>query len=120
MKANLTIQDWLDVGYKRYNNRDNSGAEFLLQKRFDDEYGKKYFINARVFNWKEFQERNPQLPDYSFAPDIQFQFRNSERPTMNVELILSNEHTIETVEKEFENLWVLVGKPYYEKWEICV
>lgn len=119
MKANLTIQDWLDAGYKRYNNWDSSGAEFLLQKRFDDEYGKKYFINIRVFNWKEFKvnNRNPHLPDYSFAPDIQFQFEGGERPTMNVELILSNDHTIETVEKEFENLWILMGKPYYEVWE---
>lgn len=117
MKTNLTIQDWLDAGYKQYKETHKS-AEFLLQKRIDDEYGKKYFVNAWVYNWKEFQGRNPSLPDYSFAPDVQFQFDDG-RPTMNVELILSNEHTIETVEKEFENLWVLMGKPYYEGWETC-
>ena len=39
MKANLTIQDWLDAGYKRYNNWDSSGAGVSIAKRFDDEYG---------------------------------------------------------------------------------
>ena len=89
-----------------------------MQKRIDDVYGKKYFINVKGYNWKEFQERNPHIPEYSFAPDIQFQFDDG-RPTMNVELILYNEHTIETVEKQFENLWVLLGKPYYQGWETC-
>ena len=44
----LTIQDWLDAGYKRYGNYQYKSADFLLQKRFDDSEGKKYYIDKKI------------------------------------------------------------------------
>ncbi len=41
----LTIQDWLDADYKRYDNHAYKNADFLLQKRFDASEGKKYYID---------------------------------------------------------------------------
>ncbi len=109
----LTIQNWLDAGYKRYNQRIR-GAEFLLQKCISDHSGRKYFIDVLVYNWKEFQSSNLHLPDYSFQPEIQFRFEDDSQPTINVSLILSKQHTIETVEKEFEKIWTFLGKPRYD------
>ena len=45
----LTIQNWLDAGYKKYYGGHLNNADFLLQKRFDDEVGKKYFIDIWVY-----------------------------------------------------------------------
>ena len=47
----LTIQDWLDAGYKRYNGNHFNNADFLLQRRFDDANGKKYFIDIWVYEY---------------------------------------------------------------------
>ena len=49
----MTPDDWIAAGYKRYevrNKQTNKLADFLLQKRFDDDVGKKYFITVYCYD----------------------------------------------------------------------
>lgn len=113
----LTTQDWLDTGYRRYDGRNLNNADFLLQKRFDDTEGKKYYIDVQVYEWEKYKSygRNPALPSVSFQPEVQFQ--RQEDMTLNVTFLMDENSTITDVEKEVEAMWVFLGKPYYEKWE---
>lgn len=112
----LTVQDWLDAGYKRYNNHMYKSADFLLQKRFDDEIGKKYFIDIWVYEHfnKVYFSNNPGLKPVSFQPEVQFQ--RGEDMTLDFTLHMKQDSDIADVEQQVEHLWVLLEKPYYEKW----
>lgn len=117
----LTIQDWLDAGYKRYDQTTHNLSDFLLQKRFDDEVGKKYFINVWVYEHfnKEYYRVNPHMSEVSFSPEVQFRRDEENKPTVDVSLICYENTTIAEIEQEFEKLWEFLGKPYYEKFSEC-
>lgn len=112
----LTIQDWLDAGYKRYDNYHYKSADFLLQKRFVDANGKKYFIDIWVYEHSkhEYYCHNPALPPVSFQPEVQFQ--RGEDMTLDFTLHMNQDSDIADVEQQVEHLWVLLEKPYYKKW----
>lgn len=113
----LTIQDWLDAGYKRYDGNHLNNSDFLLQKRFTDEAGKKYFIDVWVYEHSkyEYYRRNSALPPVAFQPEVQFQ--REVDMTLNVTLLMNNDSTITEVEQQVECLWLFLEKPYYSKWE---
>lgn len=115
----LTIQDWLDAGYKRYDQTTHNLSDFLLQKRFDDEVGKKYFINTWVYEHSkhEYYSRNSALPPVSFQPEVQFQREGD--MTLNMTFIMNNNSTIAEVEQQVECLWLFLEKPYYERFIEC-
>ena len=47
-----TVQDFINRGYKRFENHaEFNHAAFGLQKRIDDEHGKKYFITVWAYEW---------------------------------------------------------------------
>ena len=112
----LTIQDWLDAGYKRYNGSRLKNADFLLQKRFDDANGKKYFIDVWVYEHSkhEYYIKNSAIPPVAFQPEVQFQ-RGEDMP-LNMTFIMNNDSTIAEVEQQVECLWLFLEKPYYERW----
>ena len=112
----LTIQDWLDAGYKRYDRDFLNKSDFLLQKRFDDEAGKKYFIDIWVYEHSKqsYYRENLNIPAVSFQPEVQF--RRDPDITMNVTFILNHDSTIAEIEQQFECLWLFLEKPYYERW----
>lgn len=112
----LTIQDWLDAGYKRYDRDHLNNSDFLLQKRFDDEVGKKYFIDVWVYEHSkhEYYIRNSAIPPVAFQPEVQFQ--REEDMTLNMTFIMNNDSTISEVEQQVECLWLFLEKPYYERW----
>ena len=112
----LTIQNWLDAGYKRYDRNFLNNSDFLLQKRFDDEVGKKYFIDVWVYEHAKhaYYIRNSSIPSVSFQPEVQFQ-RGEDMP-LNMTFIMNNDSTIAEVEQQVECLWLFLEKPYYERW----
>lgn len=112
----LTIKDWLDAGYKRYDNYQYKSADFLLQKRFVDEAGKKYFIDVWVYEHSkyEYYSRNSALPPVAFQPEVQFQ--RGDKMTLNMTFIMNNDSTIAEIEQEVECLWLFLEKPYYERY----
>lgn len=115
----LTIEDWTDRGYKRYEIsqqiRDfHKSADFMLQRRIDDEYGKKYFITVYVYDRNRYPaEIRERLNErYGFMPTVHFEL-GDDKPFFAIEMNAIN--TIDEVEDYFENFWLLLQKPYYEK-----
>lgn len=108
----LTPQHFIEKGYKRRelgNYEKNTLADYLLQKLIDDEDGKKYYINIYVYDYSK-QERFKDWPKYGFQPEVQF--REGKHPTINTQLILDKDSTIEEIEGTFEALFVSSGAEY--------
>lgn len=112
----LTVQDFLDAGYRKYNQRTHNNSDYLVQKRVADEVGTKYFIHTWVYEHfnKEYYSRNPSLQEVSFMPEVRF--RQQDKPTVNVILILDKEHQIKDIEEQFQEIWISLGKPYYSEY----
>ena len=115
-KELITVEDWLNAGYKKYKQSFNS-ADYLLQKCIRDKNGKCYYINVRVYEHfnKEYSKDNGGIPRVGFSPEVQFQ--RGSKPTMDVSLIINNSTSIVDVEREFYDLWVMLGEPYYDLYE---
>ncbi len=115
----LTVQDWLDAGYKRYEGSQLNNADFLLQKRIDDDTGKKYFIDIWVYEHSQYEyyRSNPGIPSVSFQPEVQFQ--REHQMTMNITFIMNQDSTITDIEQEMERLWMFLEKPYYRRFDEC-
>lgn len=111
----ITPEDWLASGYKRFNEVKHFKpyAEFGLQKCIRDELGKCYFITVYVYdNFNSIMDIGPR---WSFAPDVQFCFED--KPTVNIELGTSGcNWSIASIEQQIHELWVFLGKPYYERY----
>jgi hypothetical protein len=110
----MTPQSWIDKGYKLRKIRPAEKeiyklADIFLQKRIDDEQGKKYFIDVYGYDWTN----EPRVPnDWHFMPTVQY--REAAFPTITVTL---HEENIEKIEKICEHLWESLQCPYYEPWE---
>ena len=108
----ITVQDFLDAGYRKYNQCTHN-SDYLVQKRVTDDVGTKYFIHIWVYEHfnKEYYSRNPSLQEVSFMPEVQFQ--REDEATMDITLILNDKSSIHKIEQEFECLWLFLEKPYY-------
>jgi hypothetical protein len=101
----MNKQDWLDAGYTKFSNVKHIRpyASYGLQKKITDLNGVKYFIIVFVYEY----------PDHdSFSPDIQF--KTKDNLTVNSELILESNSSIEEVESFFERMWEFTGSVYYD------
>lgn len=107
----ISVEDRLDAGYKKYKQQSFNSADYLLQKCIHDKNGKCYYINVRVYEHfnKEYFNDNGGIPRVGFSPEVQFQ--RGSKPTMDVILIINNSTSIAEVEREFSELWVMLGKP---------
>jgi hypothetical protein len=111
----LTVEDWISAGYKRFDQvAARQYAAFGLQKRFDDDKGKQYYITVFVYHNKEFMLRFPDMHPFTFEPECQFMQRDS--ITVNTTLLIHKNSSIAEVEAMVHKLWVALGKPYYEIW----
>lgn len=115
----MTTDDWISAGYKRFeippkNKTINNNADFLLQKRFDDHVGKRYYIT--VFCYDRTAYPPPHNNGIGFMPTVQFVIESeNKRPFFNIEL--NDFQDIATVEAWVHTLWDLFGRPYYEELE---
>jgi len=114
----ITPQEWIDAGYKKFSQPHGlNSADFGLQKLFRDDTGKQYYLTVFVYenyNKSYYEQHKEYMNTWSYAPDLQFNPKN--KMTMNVELLMDNESTIQDVEQQVHELWVMLGEPYYEKW----
>lgn len=115
----LTVEDWTDRGYKRYEipskTRDfNKLADFMLQRRFDDEVGKRYFITVYCYDRDRYpaEIREKLHERYGFMPTVHFELGDN-KPFFAIEMNAIK--SIDEVESYFEKFWLMLGKPYYEK-----
>lgn len=115
-------QEWIDRGYRRWetNKRNfHKLADFGLQKRFDDEVGKKYFITVYVYDWEYNNLHRGRVGSrWDYSPTIRFGDYEENIVTFDVTYHFDVERdTIEKMEQFFEDLWIFAKKPYYEKWD---
>ena len=120
----MTLDDWIAAGYKRYEVKDselNKLADFLLQKRFDDDEGKKDFITVYCYDRTKYPapHRNTfKEGPIGYMPSAQF-ILGEGAPFFNIEMngVESMSCSVQKVEDWFEVFWKVFRQPYYEKWE---
>lgn len=86
----------------------------IFQKRFDDDIGKKYFIDINKWSWKEFGRE--ELPDYTYEFEIQLYSKDLHEP---LNLNFFSGWDIDKVERYVESIWNNGMFDYYEKWSEC-
>lgn len=118
-KQNLTDEYFLNRGYKKYDKSrfDTVGVLYHFQKRFDDEIGKKYFIdiNKHSNEWmSEYDKRQDWYKPYSYTYSCQLYEKETHAP-INLEFF--SDWSIERVESFVERLFQNGELDYYEKWD---
>lgn len=115
----MTDKYILEKGYKQYEplkGLDNDYVVARFQKRFDDDFGKKYFIN--IIKWSHDYipacRRNDWRTPFSYEYEIQFSMFESENA---LDLHLHSSWTLEEVEKFVENFFEKIKPNYYENWD---
>lgn len=108
----------LDRGYKQYDPTkiDNELVVLRFQKRFDDSFGKKYFINV-VKSSMDFipeSQRGDWWTPFKYTYEVQVTFDENEK-ALNLEFF--SDWPIDKVEEFMENFFNTMGPNYYESWD---
>lgn len=99
----ITREKLIAAGYKHFNQSHiKEYTDSFLQKRFDDEYGKRYFITI--------VEYNHGVDKLYYIPFTEFE---SHGTTFDIEMY--NPGSVEQMEKFFENIWFKMDCNYYEE-----
>lgn len=109
----------LAKGYKEYTptHFHNESIVKCFQKRFDDNIGKKYFIDINKWSWREivpYYKRDKLFEDYTYEYKIQMYKKDTHDA---VDLSFHGSWTLEMVEDFVEDLWLTGMFDYYEKLE---
>lgn len=111
---------FLNRGYKKYNKTQFQRSDIYLynfQKRFDDENGKKYFIDVhKITNeWmSENQKQEEWYKPYHYTFSCQLYKKGTHAP-VNMEFF--SDWAIEQVEEFVEKLFQDGELDYYERWD---
>jgi hypothetical protein len=111
-KINMTEQLILECGYQEYKPSplEHEGITKCWQKRFDDDVGKKYFIN--IHRW----DLPPHPYTHELTPtsyEFECQLNKNDKP---INLNMFNGWSIQEAEEWVEDVWSKCGCDYYEKW----
>lgn len=120
-KCKYTDKYFLDRGYKKYDRSqfESNMVLYNFQKRFDDDKGKKYFIDIhKVSNeWLSPSEKVKEwYVPYSYTYSCQL-YRKDTHAAVNMEFF--SDWSIEQVEEFVENLFQNGELDYYEEWNEC-
>jgi hypothetical protein len=113
-------EDWIARGYRRHEVSEsrremNKLADFILQKRIDDEKGKKYYITVYCYDRRRYPYPHNEMGDpFGFMASVHFALRDG-KPFFNIEM--NAVKGIDDVEAAYEGFWNHLGRPYYETWE---
>ena len=111
-QGQLTVEQFLEKGYKRFeNNLSLNRSAFGLQKRFDDELGKKYYITVWVYDYSKIDS----AMGLRFAPDVQFVLKSTGE-YVDIKLHQGTNTSVDSIETFYENLWKVLDCKYYELW----
>lgn len=111
----ITSDSLITAGYKPFTQRGlKEFTNSYFQKRFDDEYGKRFYITISEYDNKDIQQRYPEsnTPDFSYAPDGQFTDANG----VVFDIGMHSPKSVEEMESFFVNIWDKQCCEYYEKW----
>ena len=108
----------LNRGYKQYAPTafDSEHIIARFQKRFDDNFGKKYFIDIKKWSNKyiPMSHRNEYWKPFSFEYEIYTTMFEEEKPMI---INFYSDWTIEEVENFAENFFEKIKPNYYENWD---
>ena len=113
----MTDEYLIEQGYKKYNPTpfDNEYVVARFQKRFDDDFGKKYFIN--VLKWSHdyvpVNRRDKWWKPFAYCYETQVTMFEGEK-ALNLEFF--SDWTLEEVEKYMEEMFEKMKLNYYESW----
>lgn len=107
----------LERGYKEYNPTrfDNNSIVARFQKRFDDDFGKKYFINVAKWSNDYVPEnrRNEWWEPFSYEYEVQVEMHDGDALNLN----FFSSWSIEQVENFMEEFFDKMKPNYYESWD---
>lgn len=107
----ITRDQLLAAGYKPFSQRNlKQFTSQFYQKRFDDSVGKKYFITIAEYDNRQYQDRIPQLKDFSYSPESQFETRG-----VIFDVEMHSPESVEQMENFFEDMWKSMMCDYYER-----
>lgn len=108
------IRNYLEpMGFKEFevpNFRSYDGVCTMFQKRYDDNVGKKYFIDAKIWDWS-FTDRIKE--NYHIEYECQL-YQKDTHDAFNINFI---DWTIEQVEQFIDNMFEKNMLEHYETWE---
>lgn len=116
----MTDEYLLQHGYKEYppTSFDNNSIVARFQKRFDDNVGKKYFIN--VIKWSNdyvpIAHRNEYWTQFTYEYEAQVTM-DGEEDALNLNFFSS--WTLERVEDFMVKFFDKMNPNYYETWDDC-
>lgn len=114
----MTDEYLTNRGYKEYppSSIDNEYIVALFQKRFDDEFGKKYFIDVKKWSQNFIPEhrRGEWWKPFSYEYGLYTTFNGEENP---INISFGSSWTIEEVEKFAEDFFNKMKPNYYESWD---
>ena len=118
-KELLTDEFFLNRGYKKYpkTQLDSDIILYNFQKRFDDDSGKKYFIDVHKISheWmRDWDKQQEWYTPYSYEFSCQL-YKKDTHSVMNIEFF--SDWTIEQVEDFVESLFQNRDLGYYERWD---
>lgn len=109
----------LERGYKQYKpipHLDNDSIVAKFQKRFDDDFGKKYFIDVAKWSHDYVPEyrRDKWWKPFNYACHLYVTMFEEEKP---IYLEFGTSWTVEEVEEFAEDFFNKMKPNYYESWD---
>lgn len=109
----------LERGYKQYKPMpylDNKSIVAKFQKRFDDDFGKKYFIDVAKWSYDfiPVSRRDEWWTPYSYEYHLYITMSEEDKP---IWMQFGTSWTIEEVEKFAEEFFEKMKPNYYESWD---
>ena len=89
-----------EAGYKRYEQKIRD-ASALWQKKIKDVNGVRYYIAFFEYDWSKIS--NGSMNVISFEPSVQFEV--DEDSCVNVDFLISDNHTIEQIEEFYDKMF---------------
>lgn len=111
--------DFTERGYHQFkpSSLHNPNISRCWQRRFEDDVGKKYFIDINEWDNAEMKAHmsHPEnCPDFSYEYELQMYAKDTHDA---INLTFLSSWDIERVEAFVEKLWATGEFDYYEKWE---
>lgn len=117
----MTDEHLLERGYKQYPPTpvlDNDSIVAKFQKRFDDDFGKKYFVDVAKWSndYVPVNRRDEWWRPFTYVCHIYYTMFKEEKPIF---IELGSSWTLEEAEKFAENFFEKMHPNYYETWDEC-
>lgn len=115
----MTDEYLLERGYKQCPTNPVLDSDLIVarfQKRFDDDFGKKYFIDVKKWSHDFIPEnrRDQWWEPFTYSYEVYTTMFSDEEP-MQIEFYSS--WTLEQVEKFMEDFFEKMEPNYYESWD---